>query len=155
MNEHLRRVHGITSATDTAHLRQIAADAQPGAEMMDTPASRFSDTGDVDEFSAAPPAYPDMTKRRRLDTSVSGGSDDLEVELHRLKADNREKDERIRGLEEKDAEREARLKSLEDRLMELTTHGLQQRVPDQAHMGTYPDFHHGSVDPMQQAQEQS
>jgi hypothetical protein len=155
LNEHLRRVHGITSATDTAHLRQIAADAQPGAEMMDTPASRFSDTGDVDEFSAAPPAYPDMTKRRRLDTSVSGGSDDLEVELHRLKADNREKDERIRGLEEKDAEREARLKSLEDRLMELTTHGLQQRVPDQAHMGTYPDFHHGSVDPMQQAQEQS
>jgi hypothetical protein len=120
--------------------------------MMETPASRFSDTGEVDEFNAAPPAYPDLAKRRRLDTSVSGGSDDLEVELHRLKADNREKDERIRGLEEKDAEREARLKSLEDRLMELTTHGLHQRVPDQAHMGQYPEFN-GSVDAMQQAQE--
>jgi len=116
---------------------------------METPASRFSDTGEVDDFSAAPPAYPDLTKRRRLDPSVSGGSDDLEIELQRLKADNREKDERIRGLEEKEAEREARLKSLEDRLMEFTH---LQRVPDQAHMGTYPDFN-GSVDAMQQAQE--
>jgi hypothetical protein len=155
LNEHLRRVHGITSTTDTAHLRQIAADAAPGSDMIETPGNRFSDTGgEVDEFNAAPSAYPDLanSKRRRLDTSVSGGSDDLEVELHRLKADNREKDERIRGLEEKDAEREARLKSLEDRLMELTTHGLHQRVPDEAHMGTYPDYNE-SVDAMQQAQE--
>jgi hypothetical protein len=144
LNEHLRRVHGITATTDTSHLRQIAADAAPGADIMDTPASRFSDTGDVDEFNAAPPAYPDLTKRRRLDTSVSGGSDDLE----RLKADNREKDERIRGLEEKDAEREARLKSLEDRLMEFTAHGLHQRIPDHAQMETYPEFN-ANVDTMQ------
>jgi hypothetical protein len=148
LNEHLRRVHGITATTDTSHLRQIAADAAPGADIMDTPASRFSDTGDVDEFNAAPPAYPDLTKRRRLDTSVSGGSDDLEVELQRLKADNREKDERIRGLEEKDAEREARLKSLEDRLMEFTAHGLHQRIPDHAQMETYPEFN-ANVDTMQ------
>ena len=153
LNEHLRRVHGITATADTSHLRQIAADAAPGADLMDTPASRFSDTGEVDEFNAAPSAYPEINKRRRLDTNVSGESDDLEVQLHRLKADNREKDERIRGLEEKDAEREARLKALEDRLMEFTSHGLHQRVPDHAHLETYPEFN-GNIDAMQQQPQQ-
>jgi hypothetical protein len=78
LNEHLRRVHGVTSTTDTAHLRQIAADAQPGAEMMDTPASHFSDTGDVDEFNATSPAYPDLAKSRLISSVDIASANDID-----------------------------------------------------------------------------
>ncbi|KAM0720208.1 hypothetical protein Q7P37_004344 [Cladosporium fusiforme] len=169
LNEHLRRVHGIT-APDAAsqqqqhasqqQLRQIAADAAPGADLMETPASRYSEAGDMDDLNAATPAYPEIAnKRRRLEAGLSprSGSDDLEMELQRLKQDNLEKDERIRRMEENDAHREARMKSLEDTLASLTAHGLQ-RVPEQANMapnmqvgnqmagniGQYPEFN-GSV----------
>lgn len=152
LNEHLRRVHGITATTDASQLRQIAVDAAPGADLMEASVARFPETGDVDEFNAATPAYPDLAKRRRLDTGESprSGPDDLELELQRLKADNLEKDERIRRMEENDAARESRMKSLEDKLAQLTNQGLQ-RVPEQANMGTYPDYN-GSVDVMQQVQ---
>ena len=124
--------------------------------MGDTSASRFSDTGDVDEFSTATTAYPDLAnKRRRLDMGGSprSGPDDLELELQRLKADNREKDERIRRMEENDAAREARMKSLEDKLAQLTQmtpQPLQQRIPEQANMGSYPDFNGSAAEVMQQ-----
>jgi hypothetical protein len=154
LNEHLRRVHGITTTSDASQLRQIAADAAPGADLMETPASRFSDTGDVDEFSTTTTAYPDLanTKRRRTDLGASprSGPDDLEVELQRLKADNLEKDERIRRMEENDAAREARMKSLEDKLAQLTPQTLQQRIPEQANMGSYPDFTGSTAEVMQQ-----
>lgn len=154
LNEHLRRVHGITTTSDASQLRQIAADAAPGAEIMETPASRFSDTADVDEFTTATTAYPDLanTKRRRLDMGASprSGPDDLELELQRLKADNLEKDERIRRMEENDAAREARMKSLEDKLAQLTPHTLQQRIPEQANMGSYPDFNGSAAEVVMQ-----
>ena len=155
LNEHLRRVHGITTTSDASQLRQIAVDAAPGAELMETPASRFSDTGDVDEFSTATTAYPDLAnKRRRLDMGASprSGPDDLELELQRLKADNLEKDERIRRMEENDAAREARMKSLEDKLAQLTQltpQPMQQRIPE-ANMGSYPDFNGSAAEVMQQ-----
>ncbi|GAB7329928.1 hypothetical protein MBLNU13_g01632t1 [Cladosporium sp. NU13] len=154
LNEHLRRVHGITTTSDASQLRQIAVDAAPGAEMMETPASRFSDTADVDDFTTATTAYPDLAnpKRRRLDMGASprSSTDDLELELQRLKADNLEKDERIRRMEENDAAREARMKSLEDRLAQLTPQTLQQRIPEQANMGTYPDFNGSAAEVVMQ-----
>lgn len=143
LNEHLRRVHGITAPdasqqhASQQQLRQIAADAAPGADLMETPGSRYSEAGDMDDLNAATPAYPELAnKRRRLETGVSprSGADDLELELQRLKQDNLEKDERIRRMEENDAQREARMKSLEDTLAQLTAQGLQ-RVPEQANMG--------------------
>jgi hypothetical protein len=149
-------VHGITNSTDTSasQLRQIAVDAAPGAELMETPASRFSDTGEVDEFSTTTTAYPDLadSKRRRIDMGASPRSshDDLELELQRLKADNLMKDERIRRMEENDAAREARMKSLEDKLAQLTPQTLQQRIPEQANMGNYPDFNGSAAEVMQQ-----
>ena len=154
LNEHLRRVHGITTTSDASQLRQIAVDAAPGADLMETPASRFSDTADVDDFTTATTAYPDLanTKRRRLEMGASprSSTDDLELEIQRLKADNLEKDERIRRMEENDAAREARMKSLEDKLASMTPQTLQQRIPEQANMGTYPDFNGSAAEVVMQ-----
>lgn len=144
LNEHLRRVHNITAPDasqqqQTSHLRQIAADAAPGADLMETPASRYSEPGEIEELNAATPAYPELAnanKRRRLETGASprSGSDDLELELQRLKQENLDKDERIRRMEANDEQTQLRMKSLEDTLAQLTAQGLQ-RVPEQANMG--------------------
>lgn len=103
--------------------------------MIETPASRFSDHPDMDEMNAATP-YPDLAKRRRIDTDASprSGPDDLDHELQRLRQDNLEKDERIRRMEEAEAAREERLESLEKALAQLTSQTLN-RMPEHANMG--------------------
>jgi hypothetical protein len=142
LDEHLRRVHGFTTTSDASQLQQIAVDTAPSAEMMETLASRMPDTADIDDSTTATTACPDLAnnKRRRLDTGTSprNGPDDLKLELQRLKADNLEKDERIRRMQENEAAITARRESLEEKLAQLTPQTLQQRIPEQADMGTYP-----------------
>lgn len=142
LDEHLRRVHGITTTSDTS--QQIAVDTAPDAAMTGTIALPISDTANIDDSTAATTACPDLAsnKRRRLDMDASPCNipDDLELELQQLKADNLEKDERIRRMEENEAAIEARRESLEDKLAQLTPQTLPQRISEQANMGIYPDF---------------
>ncbi|GAB7332400.1 hypothetical protein MBLNU13_g04213t2 [Cladosporium sp. NU13] len=143
LDQHLRRVHGITTTSDASQLRQIAVDSAHGAGMMETLASRISDKANIDDSTTATTACPDLAnnKRRRLDMGASPRNSpyNLELELQRLKADNLEKDERIRR-EENEAAITARRESLEDKLAQFTPQTLQQRIPEQANMGIYPDF---------------
>lgn len=138
LNEHLRRVHNIVDPKDPANnasqLKQIAADAAPGAE-AETPASRYSETDQMDELTGtgvSPVAYPALNKRRRMDlgTSPRSTSEDVENELARLRAENQEKDERIRRMEEADAEKEERLKRLEAALGNMSQGGFPLAPPD-------------------------
>jgi len=143
LNEHLRRVHNIVDPKDPANnafqLKQIATDAAPGAE-VETPASRYSENGDLDDLASAtmqPNPYPSLShmpqnKRRRteLDTSPRSASDDFEHEFARLKAEIEAKDERIRRMEVADAEMQDRLKRLEAALHQMPKGGFPPAPPE-------------------------
>ena len=80
-------------------MKREATDAMPGAEEVDTPASRISE---LEQEEPASPAH----KRRRFNPGMSERSasedvEDLKHEVNRLRADNAAKDDRIAQMEVK------------------------------------------------------
>nr|OQO22860.1 hypothetical protein B0A51_09282 [Rachicladosporium sp. CCFEE 5018] len=136
LNEHLRRVHSVTSPDAAAQLRQTASDALPGAEAGDpTAGGRYSDGASIDDqLTAESPAYPIIsTKRRRQDiTSPTSVTSDVESELARLRQENQDKDERIQRVEQEYASTQERLRNMEEMLARLTSGQLATQVLESA-----------------------
>ncbi|KAK6441691.1 hypothetical protein LTR95_002082 [Oleoguttula sp. CCFEE 5521] len=136
LNEHLRRVHSVTSPDAAAQLRQTASDALPGAEAGDpTSGGRYSDGASIDDqLTAESPAYPIIsTKRRRQDiTSPTSVASDVESELARLRQENQDKDERIQRVEQEYASTQERLRNMEEMLARLTSGQLATQVLESA-----------------------
>ena len=110
LNEHIRRVHqSKEQQSQTMPLKQELADAQPGADDGETPAS---DRVEADDSTS--PAY----KRRRYagpmsERSVSEDVDDLKQELKRLRDQNLEKDSRLMQMQQEMRDLQESLKQLQ------------------------------------------
>jgi hypothetical protein len=118
LNDHLRRMHGITNKGDGPQLQKIA---NAGTKQAGIPPAHLPGTEDTDDSNTATIGYPGPAKRSRVETRVDSRSvpEGLEAELQRLKADGLEKYRRICELEERCIQAEARLKHLEDKLAKL------------------------------------
>lgn len=119
LNEHLRRVHNINIVADVDNLKQMANDAAPGADGNDMSQLPYGPPAEIDPFNFTPET---TSKKRRYDEhNPRSNSEDVVSELEHLRAENADKDERIRALQEADAQKEERLQKLESIL-----NGLQQ-----------------------------
>ena len=119
LNEHIRRVHSSNPPTQSQSipLKREGADVIPGAEDVETPASRISE---VDHDDRTSPTH----KRRRynLDASERSASEDVEDlkdQVRRLTSENAEKDSRIMDLD-------ARLRDFEAAMRQLQQQGQGQ-----------------------------
>ena len=110
LNEHIRRVHQ-NKDTQSIGMKREAADAMPGAEEAETPASRISEVEQEDPLS---PAH----KRRRFNPGMSERSasedvEDLKSQVNRLRAENAEKDQRLMEMDQRLRDFEAAMRQLQ------------------------------------------
>lgn len=137
LNEHIRRVHETktqASQQTEAQTAQTAQNVALQAELQEAiaGAEQLADLQNRLPYPEQPPVQyepevPEMIKRPRLDQDGSPSLDveDLKQEVARLRAENAEKDDRLRRMEVAEAQRESRLKQLEDALG-----NMQQPQPD-------------------------
>jgi hypothetical protein len=116
LEEHLRRVHGITATSRS----QLHAIARVATELAEAPSSHLTGIGDADKSSTVITGYPGPAVCQRSETSVYSRRIDLKSELEKLRVSKLERDKRVSQLEEKRVLLEARLIYLEHELVRLT-----------------------------------